>query len=204
MTLVYIIFGCILVASFITGVVLTSKEKKQKTTDSITNNIPVATTAPSVQNVGAPTVNQNVERVVPNVHVVPTVSQVPAAVPVTKVEVPNVVSSVNVTPTNTVSVAENIQTTSVVPNNIPVANTVMQVPVVNTVPVTVTQQNVQPVVATNVTQPNMTSVQASSSSAAVVVQQNIPVVNPAMASTVTNVVPAMNAVPVNSNGDVAL
>lgn len=186
MTLVYIIFGCILVTSFITGVVLTSKERKLKSSDvadkSAVNNTTVSDgVTPSVQTVPSSVVQASQTTVVPSVQVTPVVTQNSVAAPVTKVEVPSAVSSVTMAPVNNVPVTENIQTTSVVSDNTVSPNTVAQVPSVSPVPVTPVVQ-AQPV---TVSQP--------------VIQQSVPVVTQTVQ--VPSTVPVTNPVPVSSDGD---
>lgn len=183
MTLLYIALGCILVVSFITGVVLTSKEKKQKSSDivdkSAVNNVTVSNDdTPSVQTVPSSVVQASQTTVVPSVQVTPVVTQNSVAAPVMKVEVPSTLSSVTMVP-GAVPVTENIQTTSVVSDNTVSPNTVAQVPSVSPVPVTPV---VQP--STPVSQP--------------VIQQSVPVVTQTVQ--VPSTVPVTNPVPVSSDG----
>lgn len=206
MTLVYIIFGCILVASFITGVVLTSKEKKQKSSDivdkSAVNNVTVSNDdIPSVQTVQSPVAQASQTTVVPSVQVTPVVTQTSVAAPVMKVEVPSTLSSVTMVP-GAVPVTENIQTTSLVFNNTVSPNTVAQLPSVSPVPVTpVVQQTVQPVA---VSQPVVSAqtapvVQPSTPVSQPVIQQSVPVATQTVQ--VPSTVPVTNPVPVSSDGD---
>lgn len=206
MTLVYIIFGCILVASFITGVVLTSKEKKQKSSDivdkSAVNNVTVSNAdIPSAQTVQSPVAQASQTTVVPSVQVTPVVTQTSVAVPVAKVEVPSTLSSVTMVP-GAVPVTENIQTTSLVFNNTVSPNTVAQLPSVSPVPVTpVVQQTVQPVA---VSQPVVSAqtapvVQPSTPVSQPVIQQSVPVATQTVQ--VPSTVPVTNPVPVSSDGD---
>ena len=121
MTLLYIALGCILVVSFITGVFLTLKEKKQKSSDivdkNVVNNVTVSNDdTPSVQTVPSSVVRASQTTVVPSVQVTPVVTQTAVAAPVAKVEVPSTLSSATMVP-GAVPVTENIQTTSVVFNN---------------------------------------------------------------------------------------
>lgn len=205
MTLLYIILGCVLVVSFITGVVLTSKEKKQKSSDivdkNVVNNVAVSNDdIPSVQTIQSPVAQASQTTVVPSVQVTPVVTQTSVAAPVAKVEVPSTLSSVNMVP-GTVPVTENIQTTSVVFNNTVNPNVVAQAPSDSTVPVTpVVQQTVQPVA---VSQPVTTTqtvpvVQPSTPVSQPVIQQSVPVVTQTVQ--VPSTVPVTNSVPVSSDG----
>ncbi len=206
MTLLYIALGCILVVSFITGVVLTSKEKKQKSSDivdkSAVNNVTVSNDdIPSVQTVQSPVAQASQTTVVPSVQVTPVVTQTSVAAPVTKVEVPSTLSSVTMVP-GAVPVTENIQTTSVVFNNTVSPNTVAQVPSVSPVPVTpVVQQTVQPVAVSQPVVSTQTApvVQPSTPVSQPVIQQSVPVVTQNVQ--VPSTVPVTNPVPVSSDGD---
>lgn len=206
MTLLYIALGCILVVSFITGVVLTSKEKKQKSSDivdkSAVNNVTVSNDdTPSVQTVPSSVVQASQTTVVPSVQVTPVVTQTSVAAPVMKVEVPSTLSSVAMVP-GAVPVTENIQTTSVVFNNTVSPNTVAQVPSVSPVPVTpVVQQTVQPVAVSQPVVSTQTApvVQPSTPVSQPVIQQSVPVVTQTVQ--VPSTVPVTNPVPVSSDGD---
>lgn len=206
MTLLYIALGCILVVSFITGVVLTSKEKKQKSSDivdkSAVNNVTVSNDdIPSVQTVQSPVAQASQTTVVPSVQVTPVVTQTSVAAPVAKVEVPSTLSSVTMVP-GAVPVTENIQTTSVVFNNTVSPNTVAQVPSVSPVPVTpVVQQTVQPVAVSQPVVSTQTApvVQPSTPVSQPVIQQSVPVVTQNVQ--VPSTVPVTNPVPVSSDGD---
>ena len=206
MTLVYIALGCILVVSFITGVVLTLKEKKQKSSDivdkSAVNNVTVSNDdIPSVQTVQSPVAQASQTTVVPSVQVTPVVTQTSVAAPVAKVEVPSTLSSVTMVP-GAVPVTENIQTTSVVFNNTVSPNTVAQVPSVSPVPVTpVVQQTVQPVAVSQPVVSTQTApvVQPSTPVSQPVIQQSVPVVTQNVQ--VPSTVPVTNPVPVSSDGD---
>ena len=206
MTLLYIALGCILVVSFITGVVLTSKEKKQKSSDivdkSAVNNVTVSNDdIPSVQTVQSPVAQASQTTVVPSVQVTPVVTQTSVAAPVAKVEVPRTLSSVTMVP-GAVPVTENIQTTSVVFNNTVSPNTVAQVPSVSPVPVTpVVQQTVQPVAVSQPVVSTQTApvVQPSTPVSQPVIQQSVPVVTQNVQ--VPSTVPVTNPVPVSSDGD---
>lgn len=206
MTLLYIALGCILVVSFITGVVLTSKEKKQKSSDivdkSAVNNVTVSNDdTPSVQTVPSSVVQASQTTVVPSVQVTPVVTQNSVAAPVMKVEVPSAVSSVTMAPVTNVPVTENIQTTSVVFNNTVNPNVVAQTPSDSTVPVTpVVQQTVQPVAVSQPVVSTQTSpvVQPSTPASQPVIQQSVPVVTQTVQ--VPSTVPVTNPVPVSSDG----
>ena len=206
MTLLYIALGCILVVSFITGVVLTSKEKKQKSSDivdkNVVNNVTVSNDdIPSVQTVQSPVAQASQTTVVPSVQVTPVVTQTSVAAPVAKVEVPSTLSSVTMVP-GAVPVTENIQTTSVVFNNTVSPNTVAQVPSVSPVPVTpVVQQTVQPVAVSQPVVSTQTApvVQPSTPVSQPVIQQSVPVVTQTVQ--VPSTVPVTNPVPVSSDGD---
>ena len=206
MTLLYIALGCILVVSFITGVVLTSKEKKQKSSDivdkNVVNNVTVSNDdTPSVQTVPSSVVRASQTTVVPSVQVTPVVTQTSVAAPVAKVEVPSTLSSVTMVP-GAVPVTENIQTTSVVFNNTVSPNTVAQVPSVSPVPVTpVVQQTVQPVAVSQSVVSTQTApvVQPSTPVSQPVIQQSVPVVTQTVQ--VPSTVPVTNPVPVSSDGD---
>ena len=206
MTLLYIALGCILVVSFITGVVLTSKEKKQKSSDivdkNVVNNVTVSNDdTPSVQTVPSSVVRASQTTVVPSVQVTPVVTQTSVAAPVAKVEVPSTLSSVTMVP-GAVPVTENIQTTSVVFNNTVSPNTVAQVPSVSPVPVTpVVQQTVQPVAVSQSVVSTQTApvVQPSTPVSQPVIQQSVPVVTQNVQ--VPSTVPVTNPVPVSSDGD---
>ena len=206
MTLLYIALGCILVVSFITGVVLTLKEKKQKSSDivdkSAVNNVTVSNDdIPSVQTVQSPVAQASQTTVVPSVQVTPVVTQTSVAAPVMKVEVPSTLSSVTMVP-GAVPVTENIQTTSVVFNNTVSPNTVAQVPSVSPVPVTpVVQQTVQPVAVSQSVVSTQTApvVQPSTPVSQPVIQQSVPVVTQTVQ--VPSTVPVTNPVPVSSDGD---
>ncbi|MDD6264617.1 MAG: hypothetical protein PUA97_05890 [bacterium] len=206
MTLLYIALGCILVVSFITGVVLTSKEKKQKSSDivdkSAVNNVTVSNDdIPSVQTVQSPVAQASQTTVVPSVQVTPVVTQTSVAAPVAKVEVPSTLYSVTMVP-GAVPVTENIQTTSVVFNNTVSPNTVAQVPSVSPVPVTpVVQQTVQPVAVSQPVVSTQTApvVQPSTPVSQPVIQQSVPVVTQNVQ--VPSTVPVTNPVPVSSDGD---
>lgn len=206
MTLLYIALGCILVVSFITGVVLTSKEKKQKSSDivdkSAVNNVTVSNDdISSVQTVQSPVAQASQTTVVPSVQVTPVVTQTSVAAPVAKVEVPSTLSSVTMVP-GAVPVTENIQTTSVVFNNTVSPNTVAQVPSVSPVPVTpVVQQTVQPVAVSQPVVSTQTApvVQPSTPVSQPVIQQSVPVVTQNVQ--VPSTVPVTNPVPVSSDGD---
>lgn len=206
MTLLYIALGCILVVSFITGVVLTSKEKKQKSSDivdkNVVNNVTVSNDdTPSVQTVPSSVVRASQTTVVPSVQVTPVVTQTSVAAPVAKVEVPSTLSSVTMVP-GAVPVTENIQTTSVVFNNTVSPNTVAQVPSVSPVPVTpVVQQTVQPVAVSQPVVSTQTApvVQPSTPVSQPVIQQSVPVVTQNVQ--VPSTVPVTNPVPVSSDGD---
>lgn len=206
MTLLYIALGCILVVSFITGVVLTSKEKKQKSSDivdkSAVNNVTVSNDdIPSVQTVQSSVAQASQTTVVPSVQVTPVVTQTSVAAPVAKVEVPSTLSSVTMVP-GAVPVTENIQTTSVVFNNTVSPNTVAQVPSVSPVPVTpVVQQTVQPVAVSQPVVSTQTApvVQPSTPVSQPVIQQSVPVVTQNVQ--VPSTVPVTNPVPVSSDGD---
>lgn len=206
MTLLYIALGCILVVSFITGVVLTSKEKKQKSSDivdkNVVNNVTVSNDdIPSVQTVQSPVAQASQTTVVPSVQVTPVVTQTSVAAPVAKVEVPSTLSSVTMVP-GAVPVTENIQTTSVVFNNTVSPNTVAQVPSVSPVPVTpVVQQTVQPVAVSQPVVSTQTApvVQPSTPVSQPVIQQSVPVVTQNVQ--VPSTVPVTNPVPVSSDGD---
>lgn len=205
MTLLYIALGCILVVSFITGVVLTLKEKKQKSSDivdkSAVNNVTVSNDdIPSVQTVQSPVAQASQTTVVPSVQVTPVVTQTSVAVPVAKVEVPSTLSSVTMVP-GAVPVTENIQTTSVVFNNTVSPNTVAQVPSVSPVPVTpVVQQTVEPVAVSQPVVSTQTApvVQPSTPVSQPVIQQSVPVVTQTVQ--VPSTVPVTNPVPVSSDG----
>ena len=207
MTLLYIALGCILVVSFITGVVLTSKEKKQKSSDivdkNVVNNVTVSNDdIPSVQTVPSSVVQASQTTVVPSVQVTPVVTQNSVAAPVMKVEVPSAVSSVTMAPVTNVPVTENIQTTSVVFNNTVNPNTVAQVPSVSPVPVTpVVQQTVEPVAVSQPVVSTQTApvVQPSTPVSQPVIQQSVPVVTQTVQ--VPSTVPVTNPVPVSSDGD---
>ena len=207
MTLLYIALGCILVVSFITGVVLTLKEKKQKSSDivdkSAVNNVTVSNDdIPSVQTVQSPVAQASQTTVVPSVQVTPVVTQTSVAAPVMKVEVPSTLSSVTMAPVTNVPVTENIQTTSVVFNNTVSPNTVAQVPSVSPVPVTpVVQQTVQPVAVSQPVVSTQTApvVQPSTPVSQPVIQQSVPVVTQTVQ--VPSTVPVTNPVPVSSDGD---
>ena len=206
MTLLYIALGCILVVSFITGVVLTSKEKKQKSSDivdkSAVNNVTVSNDdIPSVQTVQSPVAQASQTTVVPSVQVTPVVTQTSVAAPVAKVEVPSTLSSVTMVP-GAVPVTENIQTTSVVFNNTVSPNTVAQVPSVSPVPVTpVVQQTVHPVAVSQPVVSTQTApvVQPSTPVSQPVIQQSVPVVTQTVQ--VPSTVPVTNPAPVSSDGD---
>lgn len=206
MTLLYIALGCILVVSFITGVVLTSKEKKQKSSDivdkSAVNNVTVSNDdIPSVQTVQSPVAQASQTTVVPSVQVTPVVTQNLVAAPVMKVEVPSAVSSVTMAPVTNVPVTENIQTTSVVFNNTVNPNVVAQVPSVSPVPVTpVVQQTVEPVAVSQPVVSTQTApvVQPSTPVSQPVIQQSVPVVTQTVQ--VPSTVPVTNPVPVSSDG----
>lgn len=206
MTLLYIALGCILVVSFITGVVLTSKEKKQKSSDivdkNVVNNVTVSNDdIPSVQTVQSPVAQASQTTVVPSVQVTPVVTQTSVAAPVMKVEVPSAVSSVTMAPVTNVPVTENIQTTSVVFNNTVNPNVVAQVPSVSPVPVTpVVQQTVQPVAVSQPVVSTQTApvVQPSTPVSQPVIQQSVPVVTQTVQ--VPSTVPVTNPVPVSSDG----
>ena len=206
MTLLYIALGCILVVSFITGVVLTSKEKKQKSSDivdkNVVNNVTVSNDdIPSVQTVQSPVAQASQTTVVPSVQVTPVVTQTSVAAPVAKVEVPSTLSSVTMVP-GAVPVTENIQTTSVVFNNTVSPNTVAQVPSVSPVPVTpVVQQTVEPVAVSQPVVSTQTApvVQPSTPVSQPVIQQSVPVVTQTVQ--VPSTVPVTNPVPVSSDGD---
>lgn len=206
MTLLYIALGCILVVSFITGVVLTLKEKKQKSSDivdkNVVNNVTVSNDdIPSVQTVQSPVAQASQTTVVPSVQVTPVVTQTSVAAPVAKVEVPSTLSSVTMVP-GAVPVTENIQTTSVVFNNTVSPNTVAQVPSVSPVPVTpVVQQTVQPVAVSQPVVSTQTApvVQPSTPVSQPVIQQSVPVVTQNVQ--VPSTVPVTNPVPVSSDGD---
>lgn len=206
MTLLYIALGCILVVSFITGVVLTLKEKKQKSSDivdkSAVNNVTVSNDdISSVQTVQSPVAQASQTTVVPSVQVTPVVTQTSVAAPVAKVEVPSTLSSVTMVP-GAVPVTENIQTTSVVFNNTVSPNTVAQVPSVSPVPVTpVVQQTVQPVAVSQPVVSTQTApvVQPSTPVSQPVIQQSVPVVTQTVQ--VPSTVPVTNPVPVSSDGD---
>ena len=206
MTLLYIALGCILVVSFITGVVLTSKEKKQKSSDivdkSAVNNVTVSNDdTPSVQTVPSSVVQASQTTVVPSVQVTPVVTQNSVAAPVMKVEVPSAVSSVTMAPVTNVPVTENIQTTSVVFNNTVNPNVFAQVPSVSPVPVTpVVQQTVQPVAVSQPVVSTQTApvVQPSTPVSQPVIQQSVPVVTQTVQ--VPSTVPVTNPVPVSSDG----
>ena len=205
MTLLYIALGCILVVSFITGVVLTSKEKKQKSSDivdkNVVNNVTVSNDdISSVQTVQSPVAQASQTTVVPSVQVTPVVTQTSVAAPVMKVEVPSTLSSVTMVP-GAVPVTENIQTTSVVFNNTVSPNTVAQVPSVSPVPVTpVVQQTVQPVAVSQPVVSTQTApvVQPSTPVSQPVIQQSVPVVTQNVQ--VPSTVPLTNPVPVSSDG----
>ena len=205
MTLLYIALGCILVVSFITGVVLTLKEKKQKSSDivdkSAVNNVTVSNDdISSVQTVQSPVAQASQTTVVPSVQVTPVVTQTSVAAPVAKVEVPSTLSSVTMVP-GAVPVTENIQTTSVVFNNTVSPNTVAQVPSVSPVPVTpVVQQTVQPVAVSQPVVSTQTApvVQPSTPVSQPVIQQSVPVVTQNVQ--VPSTVPVTNPVPVSSDG----
>lgn len=205
MTLLYIALGCILVVSFITGVVLTLKEKEQKSSDivdkSAVNNVTVSNDdIPSVQTVQSPVAQASQTTVVPSVQVTPVVTQTSVAAPVAKVEVPSTLSSVTMVP-GAVPVTENIQTTSVVFNNTVSPNTVAQVPSVSPVPVTpVVQQTVQPVAVSQPVVSTQTApvVQPSTPVSQPVIQQSVPVVTQNVQ--VPSTVPVTNPVPVSSDG----
>ena len=206
MTLLYIALGCILVVSFITGVVLTSKEKKQKSSDivdkNVVNNVTVSNDdIPSVQTVQSPVAQASQTTVVPSVQVTPVVTQNSVAAPVMKVEVPSAVSSVTMAPVTNVPVTENIQTTSVVFNNTVSPNVVAQVPSVSPVPVTpVVQQTVEPVAVSQPVVSTQTApvVQPSTPVSQPVIQQSVPVVTQTVQ--VPSTVPVTNPVPVSSDG----
>lgn len=206
MTLLYIALGCILVVSFITGVVLTSKEKKQKSSDivdkNVVNNVTVSNDdIPSVQTVQSPVAQASQTTVVPSVQVTPVVTQNSVAAPVMKVEVPSAVSSVTMAPVTNVPVTENIQTTSVVFNNTVNPNVVAQVPSVSPVPVTpVVQQTVEPVAVSQPVVSTQTAsvVQPSTPVSQPVIQQSVPVVTQTVQ--VPSTVPVTNPVPVSSDG----
>ena len=205
MTLLYIALGCILVVSFITGVVLTSKEKKQKSSDivdkSAVNNVAVSNDdTPSVQTVPSSVAQASQTTVVPSVQVTPVVTQTSVAAPVAKVEVPSTLSSVTMVP-GAVPVTENIQTTSVVFNNTVSPNTVAQVPSVSPVPVTpVVQQTVEPVAVSQSVVSTQTApvVQPSTPVGQPVIQQSVPVITQTVQ--VPSTVPVTNPVPVSSDG----
>ena len=206
MTLLYIALSCILVVSFITGVVLTSKEKKQKSSDivdkNVVNNVTVSNDdIPSVQTVQSPVAQASQTTVVPSVQVTPVVTQNSVAAPVMKVEVPSAVSSVTMAPVTNVPVTENIQTTSVVFNNTVNPNVVAQVPSVSPVPVTpVVQQTVEPVAVSQPVVSTQTApvVQPSTTVSQPVIQQSVPVVTQTVQ--VPSTVPVTNPVPVSSDG----
>lgn len=206
MTLLYIALVCILVVSFITGVVLTSKEKKQKSSDivdkNVVNNVTVSNDdTPSVQTVPSSVVQASQTTVVPSVQVTPVVTQNSVAAPVMKVEVPSAVSSVTMAPVTNVPVTENIQTTSVVFNNTVNPNVVAQVPSVSPVPVTpVVQQTVEPVAVSQPVVSTQTApvVQPSTPVSQPVIQQSVPVVTQTVQ--VPSTVPVTNPVPVSSDG----
>ena len=206
MTLLYIALGCILVVSFITGVVLTLHEKQQKSSDivdkSAVNNVTVSNDdIPSVQTVQSPVAQASQTTVVPSVQVTPVVTQNSVAAPVMKVEVPSAVSSVTMAPVTNVPVTENIQTTSVVFNNTVNPNVVAQVPSVSPVPVTpVVQQTVQPVAVSQPVVSTQTApvVQPSTPVSQPVIQQSVPVVTQTVQ--VPSTVPVTNPVPVSSDG----
>ena len=206
MTLLYIALGCILVVSFITGVVLTSKEKKQKSSDivdkNVVNNVTVSNDdTPSVQTVQSPVAQASQTTVVPSVQVTPVVTQNSVAAPVMKVEVPSAVSSVTMAPVTNVPVTENLQTTSVVFNNTVNPNVVAQVPSVSPVPVTpVVQQTVEPVAVSQPVVSTQTApvVQPSTPVSQPVIQQSVPVVTQTVQ--VPSTVPVTNPVPVSSDG----
>lgn len=206
MTLLYIALSCILVVSFITGVVLTSKEKKQKSSDivdkNVVNNVTVSNDdIPSVQTVQSPVAQASQTTVVPSVQVTPVVTQNSVAAPVMKVEVPSAVSSVTMAPVTNVPVTENIQTTSVVFNNTVNPNVVAQVPSVSPVPVTpVVQQTVEPVAVSQPVVSTQTApvVQPSTPVSQPVIQQSVPVVTQTVQ--VPSTVPVTNPVPVSSDG----
>ena len=206
MTLLYIALGCILVVSFITGVVLILKEKEQKSSDivdkSAVNNVTVSNDdISSVQTVQSPVAQASQTTVVPSVQVTPVVTQTSVAAPVAKVEVPSTLSSVTMVP-GAVPVTENIQTTSVVFNNTVSPNTVAQVPSVSPVPVTpVVQQTVQPVAVSQPVVSTQTApvVQPSTPVSQPVIQQSVPVVTQNVQ--VSSTVPVTNPVPVSSDGD---
>lgn len=206
MTLLYIALGCILVVSFITGVVLTLKEKKQKSSDivdkSAVNNVTVSNDdIPSAQTVQSPVAQASQTTVVPSVQVTPVVTQNLVAAPVMKVEVPSAVSSVTMAPVTNVPVTENIQTTSVVFNNTVNPNVVAQVPSVSPVPVTpVVQQTVEPVAVSQPVVSTQTApvVQPSTPVSQPVIQQSVPVVTQTVQ--VPSTVPVTNPVPVSSDG----
>ena len=206
MTLLYIALGCILVVSFITGVVLTSKEKKQKSSDivdkNVVNNVTVSNDdIPSVQTVQSPVAQASQTTVVPSVQVTPVVTQTSVAAPVMKVEVPSTLSSVTMAPVTNVPVTENIQTTSVVFNNNVNPNVVAQVPSVSPVPVTpVVQQTVQPVAVSQPVVSTQTApvVQPSTPVSQPVIQQSVPVATQTVQ--VPSTVPVTNPVPVSSDG----
>ena len=206
MTLLYIALGCILVVSFITGVVLTSKEKKQKSSDivdkNVVNNVTVSNDdTPSVQTVPSSVVRASQTTVVPSVQVTPVVTQNSVAAPVMKVEVPSTLSSVTMAPVTNVPVTENIQTTSVVFNNTVNPNVVAQVPSVSPVPVTpVVQQTVEPVAVSQPVVSTQTApvVQPSTPVSQPVIQQSVPVVTQTVQ--VPSTVPVTNPVPVSSDG----
>ena len=206
MTLLYIALGCILVVSFITGVVLTSKEKKQKSSDivdkSAVNNVAVSNDdTPSVQTVPSSVAQASQTTVVPSVQVTPVVTQNSVAAPVMKVEVPSAVSSVTMAPVTNVPVTENIQTTSVVFNNTVNPNVVAQVPSVSPVPVTpVVQQTVEPVAVSQSVVSTQTApvVQPSTPVGQPVIQQSVPVITQTVQ--VPSTVPVTNPVPVSSDG----
>ena len=206
MTLLYIALGCILVVSFITGVVLTLKEKEQKSSDivdkSAVNNVTVSNDdIPSVQTVQSPVAQASQTTVVPSVQVTPVVTQTSVAAPVAKVEVPSTLSSVTMVP-GAVPVTENIQTTSLVFNNTVSPNTVAQVPSVSPVPVTpVVQQTVQPVAVSQPVVSTQTApvVQPSTPVSQPVIQQSVPVATQTVQ--VPSTVPVTNPVSVSSDGD---
>lgn len=205
MTLLYIILGCVLVVSFITGVVLTSKEKKQKSSDivdkNVVNNVAVSNDdIPSVQTIQSPVAQASQTTVVPSVQVTPVVTQTSVAAPVAKVEVPSTLSSVTMVP-GAVPVTENIQTTSVVFNNTVNPNVVAQAPSDSTVPVTpVVQQTVQPIAVSQPVVSTQTApvVQLSTPVSQPVIQQSVPVVTQTVQ--VPSTVPVTNPVPVSSDG----
>lgn len=205
MTLLYIILGCVLVVSFITGVVLTSKEKKQKSSDivdkNVVNNVAVSNDdIPSVQTIQSPVAQASQTTVVPSVQVTPVVTQTSVAAPVAKVEVPSTLSSVTMVP-GAVPVTENIQTTSVVFNNTVNPNVVAQAPSDSTVPVTpVVQQTVQPIAVSQPVVSTQTApvVQPSTPVSQPVIQQSVPVVTQTVQ--VPSTVPVTNPVPVSSDG----